>query len=172
MFPAPLGCWDRNNVRHKIVEFFFKNIWSYASLRDCRIITIIITKLRSNVLRYCCYCSVAQACPNPCDPMDCSMPDLPVQNQLPEFTQTKVLESATPSNHLILCCPLLLLPSIFPSLSLGLEWKLTVSSFWDLIVCQLPCKMFYKHHFIYSSQLCEVGIIITFCRQTMFRGIK
>ena len=43
-------------------------------------------------------------------PTDCSTPGLPVHHQLPEFTQT---ESVMPSNHLILCGPLLLLPSIF-----------------------------------------------------------
>ena len=47
--------------------------------------------------------------------MDCSMPGLPVHHQLPEFTQTQVHESVMPSNHLILCCPLLL-PSVFPSI--------------------------------------------------------
>ena len=35
---------------------------------------------------------------------------------LPEFTQTHVLELVMPSNHLILCRPLLLPPSIFPSI--------------------------------------------------------
>ena len=39
----------------------------------------------------------------------------PVHHQLP-FTQTHVIESLMPSNHLILCRPLLLLPSIFPSI--------------------------------------------------------
>ena len=34
--------------------------------------------------------SVPQSCPTLCDPMDCSMPGLPVHNQLPEFTQTHV----------------------------------------------------------------------------------
>ena len=34
--------------------------------------------------------SVAQLCPTLCDPMDCSMPGLPVNHQLPEFTQTHV----------------------------------------------------------------------------------
>ena len=34
--------------------------------------------------------SVAQLCPTLCDPMNCSMPDLPVHHQLPEFTQTQV----------------------------------------------------------------------------------
>ena len=30
--------------------------------------------------------SVAQSCPTLCDPMNRSMPDLPVHHQLPEFT--------------------------------------------------------------------------------------
>ena len=34
--------------------------------------------------------SVAQSCPTLCDPMNCSMPDLPVHHQLLEFTQTPV----------------------------------------------------------------------------------
>ena len=48
--------------------------------------------------------------------MDCSRPGLPVHHQLPEFTQTHAIESVMPSNHVILCHPLLLLPSIFPSI--------------------------------------------------------
>ena len=36
------------------------------------------------------FSSVAQSCPTLCDPMDCSMPGLPVHHQLPEFTQTHV----------------------------------------------------------------------------------
>ena len=43
-----------------------------------------------------------------CDPMDCSTPGLPVHHQLMS------IESVLPSNHLILCCPLLFVPSIFP----------------------------------------------------------
>ena len=44
------------------------------------------------------------------------MPDLPVHHQLPEFTQTHVIESVMTSSHLILCRPLLLLPPIPPSI--------------------------------------------------------
>ena len=40
----------------------------------------------------------------------------PVHHQLPEFTQTHIHWEVIPSNHLILCHPLLLLPSIFPSI--------------------------------------------------------
>ena len=36
------------------------------------------------------FSSVAQSCPILCDPMDCSMPGLPVPYQLPEFTQIHV----------------------------------------------------------------------------------
>ena len=50
-----------------------------------------------------------------CDPMDCSMPGFPIYHQLPELAQTHVIKSLMPSNHLILCCPLLL-PSVFPNI--------------------------------------------------------
>ena len=70
---------------------------------------------------FCCcsvaqFSAVAQLCLTLCDPMNRSMPGLPVHHQLLEFTQTHVIESVMPSNHLILCHPLLLLPSIFPSI--------------------------------------------------------
>ena len=51
-----------------------------------------------------------------CDPMDCRTPGFPVHHQLPELAQTHVYQSVMPSNHLILCLPLLLLPSVFPSI--------------------------------------------------------
>ena len=61
------------------------------------------------------FSSVAQSCPVLCDPMDCSTPRFPVHHQLLESAQTHH-KSVMPSSHLILCCPLLLLPSIFPSI--------------------------------------------------------
>ena len=36
------------------------------------------------------FSSVTQSCPILCNPIDCSMPGLPVHHQLPEFTQTHV----------------------------------------------------------------------------------
>ena len=36
------------------------------------------------------FSSVAQSCPAPCDPMNCSSPGPPVHHQLPEFTQTHI----------------------------------------------------------------------------------
>ena len=46
--------------------------------------------------------------------MDCTTPGFPVHHQFPELKLVSI-ESVMPSNHLILCHPFLLLPSIFPS---------------------------------------------------------
>ena len=59
--------------------------------------------------------SVTQSCPTLCDPTNCSTPGLPVHHQLPESTQTHVhrVDDAIQPSHPL--SPLLLLPSIFPS---------------------------------------------------------
>ena len=62
------------------------------------------------------FSSVTQSCPTLCDPMDCSMPGFPLHHQLLELLKLMSIEPVMPSNHLILCCPLLLLPSIIPSI--------------------------------------------------------
>ena len=61
------------------------------------------------------FSSVTQSCPTLCNPMDCSIPGLPVHYQFPEHAQFHVHHQLMLSNHLILCRPLLL-PSIFPSI--------------------------------------------------------
>ena len=60
--------------------------------------------------------SVAQSCLTLCNPMNGSTRGLPVYHQCLESTQPMYIESEMPSNHLNLCRPLLLLPSIFPSI--------------------------------------------------------
>ena len=74
------------------------------------------------------FSSVAQSCPTLCDPMDCSMPGLPVLHQPSRVLLTLMsIKSVMPSNHLILCCPLLLLPSTLPSISVfSNEWVLLI----------------------------------------------
>ena len=62
------------------------------------------------------FSSVAQSCPTVCDPMNRSMPGLPIHHQLQSLPKLMSIESVMPSNHLILCRPLLLLPSIFLSI--------------------------------------------------------
>ena len=60
--------------------------------------------------------SVTQSCPTLCNPMDCSTPGFPVHHQLLELAQTHVHWVSDAINHLILCRPLFLLPSVFPSI--------------------------------------------------------
>ena len=62
------------------------------------------------------FSSVTQSCPTLCDPMNCSMPGPPVHHQLLEFTQTHVHQLSDAIQPSILCRPLLLLPSIPPSI--------------------------------------------------------
>ena len=62
------------------------------------------------------FSSVTQACPTLCDPMDCSTAVLSVHHNSRILLRLMSIELVMPSNHLILCHPLLLLSSIFPSI--------------------------------------------------------
>ena len=70
--------------------------------------------------------------------MDCSTPGLPVPLYLPEFLPKFMsIESVMPSNHLILCCPFLLLPLIFPSIrvfSSESALHITWSKYWSFSI--------------------------------------
>ena len=60
-----------------------------------------------------CYCSsFAKSCPTLCDPMSTSLSFTISQSLL----KLMYIELVMPSNHLGLCRPLLLLPSVFPSI--------------------------------------------------------
>ena len=61
------------------------------------------------------FSSVAQFCPTLCDPMDCSTPGFLITNSQ-SFLKLMSIKPVMPSSHLILCYPLPLLPSIFPSI--------------------------------------------------------
>ena len=81
--------------------------------------------------------------------MDCSTPGFPVLHYVPEFAHFHAIESVMPSNQLILCCPLLLLPSIFPSIrvfsnesTLRIRWP----KYWSftstsVLPRQISCRM-------------------------------
>ena len=104
--------------------------------------------------------------------MNRSTPGLLVHHQLPEFTQIMSIESVMPSSHLILCRPLLLLPSVFPgirafsnesvlcirwpkywsfsfSISLSNEYSRLISfrmDWLDLLAVQGTLKSLLQHH--------------------------
>ena len=71
---------------------------------------------RSYVYSSVQFSSVDQSCPTLCDPMNCSMPGLPVHRQSRSPPKLMSIEAVMPSSHLILCCPLLLLPPAPPSI--------------------------------------------------------
>ena len=73
--------------------------------------------MREYILKYSVqFSSVSQLCPTLCDPKDCSMPGFHVHHQLRSLLKLMFIEMVMLSNHLILCHPLLLLTSIFPSI--------------------------------------------------------
>jgi len=84
---------------------------------------------------------VTQSCLTPSDPMDCSLPGPSIHG----IFQARVLEWGAelvmPSNNLILCCPLLLMPSIFPSIgAFSNESALPISwpKYWSFIFSISP----------------------------------
>ena len=139
---------------------------------------------------YCRYSqsasSVAHLCLTFHDAMDHSMPGLPVHQQLPESTQTHLHFVMMPSNHLVLCHPLLLLPSVYPSFrvfsnesALSIKWpKYWSFSFnispsneysglisfrmdWlDLLAVQGTLKSLLQHHSSKASILQRSAFII------------
>ena len=118
--------------------------------------------------------------------MDCSTPGFPVHHQLQELAETHVYRVVMPSNHLILCCPLLLQPSIFPSIrvfssesALHIKWSkcwsfsfsinpsneyLGLISFridwFDLLAVQGALKSLLQHHSSKASILWYSTIFI------------
>ena len=87
--------------------FLWQTMWCLISFS----LLLLLCPAIIAINRYCC--TVTQMCLPPCDLIDCS-----TQASLP-FTISQSLlklmsiESVMPSNHLILCCPLSLLPSTF-----------------------------------------------------------
>ena len=64
----------------------------------------------------CRSCSVTKSCLTLCNPVICSTPGLPAPRISWSSSKFMSIELVVLPNHFILCCPLLLLPSIFPSI--------------------------------------------------------
>ena len=86
--------------------------------------------------------SVAQSCPTLCNPMNCSMPGLPVHHQLLEFTQThvhQVGDAIQPSHPLLSPSPPAPNPSQHQSLfqsTLHMRWP----KYWSFSFSISPSK--------------------------------
>ena len=90
------------------------------------------------------FSSVSQSYLTLCDPMNHSTPGLPVHHQLLDLLKLKSIKSVMPSNHLILCRPLLLLPLIPPSIrvfsnesTLRMRWP----KYWSFSFSISPSRM-------------------------------
>ena len=83
--------WCKSNYGFALLNFA---IWYCKTfLNKCG---YVIHHFNMHSLLYCFllwliqFSSVAQLCPTPCEPMDCSIPGSPVHHQFLEFTQTQV----------------------------------------------------------------------------------
>ena len=115
--------------------------------------------------------SLSQSCLNLGDPMDCSSPGFPVHHNSQSLFKLMSIELMMPSNHLVLCHPLLLLPSIIPSnrvfsskSALHIRWPnywsfsfssspsneyslISLRTDWlDLLAVQATLKSLFQHH--------------------------
>ena len=113
--------------------------------------------------------------PDSCNAIDCNTPDSSVLQYLLEFAQVHVLESVMLSNHFITCHALLLLPLIFPSISVfsnDLALQIRWPKYWsfsfiicptneysfridwfDLLAVQKTLKSLLQHHSLKASAL-------------------
>ena len=115
------------------------------------------------------FISVAQSCLTLCDPMDCIMGFLSITNSW-SLLRLMSIKLVMPSNHLNLCRPLLLLPSIFPNIRVfsnesvlhirwPKNWSFSISpsneysglisfmiDWFDLLAAQGTLKSLLQHH--------------------------
>ena len=100
---------------------------------------------KKNLCVFVQFCLVAQSCPTLCDPWTpAHQASLPITNSR-SLLKLLSIKSMMPSNHLIVCHPLLLLPSILPSirvfsneLALGIRWPV----YWSFL-SHYFCPIFY-----------------------------
>ena len=114
--------------------------------------------------------SVTKLFPTLCDSIDCITPALPVPHYLPGLPKFMSTESVMLSNYVILCCPVLLLPPIFPSIRVFFNelafrirwpeyWSFSISpsneysglisfriDWYDLLTVQGTLKSLLQHH--------------------------
>ena len=108
---SPSSSFSMRSLQARILEWvampsFFPTQGSNPWLPHCRRILYVWATREAQLIL------VTQSSPTLCTPTDCSIPGFPVHHQLKPMS----IESVMTSKHLILCHPLLLSPSIFPSI--------------------------------------------------------
>ena len=98
-------------------------------------------QLRSGV----CVWSVTKSSPTICDAMNCSKPDSSTLHYLLHYLKFMSIESVMLSNHVFLCHPLLLLPSVLPSIRVfSDESPLPIRrpKYWSFSFSISPCSVY------------------------------
>ena len=116
---SSLEAWFSTTSR---LGFPIPNAWNYVMDNLCHISQRIKQKSQDIVVQ------LLSSVIDSLWPMNCSTPGFPVLHCLPHLLKLMSIESAMPSNHLILCHPLLLCPQSFPasvSFSMGQFLKIT-----------------------------------------------
>ena len=93
--------------------------------------------------------SVTQLCLTLCSPMNYSTPGLLSNTISQSLPKLRSIESVMPSSHLMLCCPLLVLPSIFPSIRV----------FSNESVLRIRCPKYWSFRFNISPSNEHSGLI-------------
>ena len=128
--------------------------------------------------------------------MGCSTLGFPAHHQLPDLTQTHAIQLVMSFNHLLLCHPLLLLPSIFPSIKVfsnesGLHirwpkyWSFSFSispsneysglisftiDWFDFLAVQGNLKSCFQHHSSKASIHCSAFFMVQLSHPYMTTG--
>ena len=123
------GDWNWLDWKRRIMMWFrhvFKYRRQWSLIRQHFLVETeeILLELHSEGFRPVCsfrfsFSSVVQSCPTLYDPMDCNTPGFSVHpGAYNSWSLLKLMsiESVMPSNHLVLCHPLVLLPSVFPNI--------------------------------------------------------
>jgi len=109
----------------------------------------------------CCCWSVTQSCPTLCNPRDCSTPvSFTIFRRLLKLMS---FQSVMPSSRLILCRPLLLLPSVFPSIrvfskesDLCIRWKSIGASASASVLPILVQRVYCIFHILLEKKICNI----------------
>ena len=113
-FDHPYSCWFSVHLFYQLLRGVYRNLWLWLWI--CLFIFVILRFLLYIFQNFIHFSSVAQSCLTFCDPVNCSMPGILSVINSQSLPKLKSIESVKPSNQLILCRPLLLPPSIFPSI--------------------------------------------------------
>ena len=157
--------------------------WSWSFLLQVLPLRVVFVQLSSRV--------------NSVTPGNCITPGSPILHHLPELADTHVHLSVVPSNHLVLCHPLLLLPSFFPSIrvfsnemALCIRWPKYWSfhfstspsneysglisfriNWFDLLAVQGTLKSLLQHHSSKASILwCSAFLMVQLSHPSMTTG--